>query len=162
MTTFSAKLQKGFSMITAIFLLVVLGTLGTMMVTFFAAQQQSSALDVMGTRAYQASRAGVEWASYQVAQTAAGSPWVGCTNISPLFGTGAALGSLAGTLSPFRVTLTCGAASAVEGGPTIYIYDITSTATSSPRCSRTSADRGSSPLPIMSGSSGTLSVSGSD
>jgi len=52
------NIPRGFSLVTAIFLLVVLGTLGTLMVTFFAAQQQSSALDVMGSRAYQASRVG--------------------------------------------------------------------------------------------------------
>lgn len=112
-------------MITAIFLLVVLGTLGTLMVTFFAAQQQSSALDVMGSRAYQASRAGIEWAAYNVAQTAPGTLWGGCATIpAPLF----AGGTLAGTLSPFVVTLSCGATSAVEGAATIYVYDLTSTA----------------------------------
>jgi len=118
----STKLQKGFSLVTAIFLLVVLGTLGTMMVTFFVAQQQSSALDVMGSRAYQAARAGVEWAAYNVAQQPQDS---GCVGIaSPLF----SAGDLAGTLSPFQVTLTCNAASAVEGASTIYVYDLTSTA----------------------------------
>ena len=63
MCKLTLKMQKGFSLVTAIFLLVVLATLGTLMVTFFSAQQQSSALDVMGTRAYQAARVGVEWAA---------------------------------------------------------------------------------------------------
>lgn len=118
------KLQHGFSLITAIFLLVVLGALGTMIVTFFAAQQQSSALDVMGSRAYQAARAGIEWAAYQVAQ---GTPWAGCAPTT-LFtaGTGTAL---AETLSPFTVTLQCSSITATEGGLPIYVYDITSTAT---------------------------------
>ncbi|HEU0187967.1 MAG TPA: hypothetical protein VFR06_08750 [Gallionellaceae bacterium] len=120
----SVKLQKGVSLITAIFLLVVLGTLGTLMVTFFAAQQQSSALDVMGSRAYQASRAGVEWASYNVAQQAPGTLWAGCAP-----GQVFAAGSLAGTLSPFAVTVTCRWTLAVESGVSIYVYDIASTAT---------------------------------
>jgi len=121
---FSAKLQRGFSLVTAIFLLVVLATLGTLMVTFFAAQQQSSALDVMGTRAYQAARAGVEWAAYQVAISPpnAAAP-TGCA-------INFAAGDLAGTLSPFAVTVTCLApVSAVEGASTIWVYDVTSTAT---------------------------------
>jgi MSHA biogenesis protein MshP len=121
----SARLQRGFSLITAIFLLVVLGTLGTLMVTFFAAQQQSSALDVLGSRAYQAARTGVEWAAYQVAQTTPGTPWAGCAAMTPLFATG----SLAGTLSPFTVSLTCSSVALIEGGATIYVYDVTSTAT---------------------------------
>jgi MSHA biogenesis protein MshP len=126
MMKLSAKLQRGFSLITAIFLLVVLGTLGTMMVTFFIAQQQSSALDVLGSRAYQAARAGIEWAAYNVANQAAGA---GCTGINtPLFGGAAVYGSLAGTLSPFTVSLTCSSVLAVEGASTIYVYDITSTA----------------------------------
>lgn len=120
------KLQHGFSLVTAIFLLVVLSALGTMMVTFFAAQQQSSALDVMGSRAYQAARAGIEWSAYNVSVTAPGSQWAGCATVpSPLF----TAGSLSGTLSPFTVTLTCGSVSAVEGASTIYIYNLTSTAT---------------------------------
>ncbi len=126
MMTASYKLQKGFSLVTAIFLLVVLGGLGVMMVTFFTAQQQSSALDVLGSRAYQAARTGVEWAAYNVAAQPAGTQWTGCstgTTFTP--GTGTALG---GTLSPFTVAVTCSSVSAVEGASTIWIYDITASA----------------------------------
>lgn len=122
---FKRNNQRGFSIITAIFLLVVLGGLGAMMVTFFVAQQQSSALDVMGSRAYQASRAGIEWAAFNVNQQPAGTQWAGCgTLVTPLF----SAGTLGGDLSPFSVTLTCGAASAVDGTATIWVYNLTSTA----------------------------------
>ena len=121
-------LQKGFSLVTAIFLLVVLGGLGTMMVTFFTAQQQSSALDVMGSRAYQASRAGIDWAAYNVTQTVPGTPWAGCATYAAATSLFAA-GTMTGTLSPFAVALTCASASAEEGASTIYTYDLTSTAT---------------------------------
>ena len=121
MRTTLNKVHRGFSLITAIFLLVVLGTLGTLMVTFFAAQQQSSALDVMGSRAYQASRAGIEWAAYNVAVTPTGTQWAGCA-------AGQVLNGMAGTLSQFAVTVTCSAISAVEGATTINVYNITSTA----------------------------------
>lgn len=125
--TLNRRAQGGFSIITAIFLLVVLGALGTMMVTFFAAQQQSSALDVMGSRAYQASRAGIEWAAYNINQQSAGTKWVGCDTAAPiaLF----AAGDLGGTLTPFAVSLACGSASAVEGAATIWVYNLASTAT---------------------------------
>ena len=122
MTT-SYKLQKGFSLVTAIFLLVVLGGLGTMMVTFFTAQQQSSALDVLGSRAYQAARAGVEWTAYNVAAQPAGTKWTGCDA-----GTTFAPGALGGTLSPFTVAVTCSSVSAVEGTTQIWIYDIAASA----------------------------------
>ena len=114
--------QRGFSLVTAIFLLVVLGTLGTLMVTFFAAQQQSSALDVMGSRAYQASRAGIEWAAYQVASSPAGAA------VSAPCATNFAQNSLGGTLAPFRVTVTCAAASYVEGTSSIWVYNVSAVA----------------------------------
>ena len=127
MIMLSIKLQRGFSLITAIFLLVVLGGLGTMMVTFFVAQQQSSTLDVMGSRAYQASRAGIEWAAYNISVNGAGTLWPDCaTYAAPtvLF----AATTLAGNLSPFNVTLTCSSVMVVEGTSTIYVYDLTSIA----------------------------------
>jgi MSHA biogenesis protein MshP len=115
------KLQRGFSLITAIFLLVVLAGLGTVMVTFFGAQQQSSALDALGSRAYQAARAGIEWGAITIANAA---PGTGCAGIPlPLFAN-----TLAGNLQPFTVTLTCGVVMAVEGGATVYVYNLTSTA----------------------------------
>jgi len=128
MQNINASLQRGFSLITAIFLLVVLSTLGTLMVTFFVAQQQSSALDIMGSRAYQAARAGVEWAAYNVAQTVpGGAVWAGCATYatpSQLF----AVNTLAGNLAAFKVTLTCTSSLATEGATTINIYTLTSTA----------------------------------
>lgn len=120
-----SKLQRGFSLITAIFLLVVLAGLGAVMVTFFTTQQQSSTLDVMGSRVYQASRAGLEWAAYNIEQVPRGTLWAGCATIpTPLF----AAGILAGTLSPFAVTVTCTPYGPYTDGSTIYVYSLTSTA----------------------------------
>jgi len=115
------KLQQGFSLVSAIFLLVVIAALGTFAVTLSTSQQQSSALDVMGARAYQAARAGIEWAAFGVLQTAAGVQWAGCASPPPF-------GTLGGTLEPFNVTVACNAASSVEGTSTIWIYNVTATA----------------------------------
>ncbi len=124
------KSESGFSLVTAIFLLVVLAGLGTMMVTFFTAQQQSSAKDVLGSRAYQAARTGVEWAAYGVSQTPAGTLWAGCTSSPPATTfTPNTASTLGGTLSPFKVVVTCTSLPFTEGTNTIFIYDITSTAT---------------------------------
>lgn len=123
MAKIAYKLQRGFSLVTAIFLLVVLSALGAMMVTFFTAQQQSSAVDVLGSRAYQAARAGVEWAAFGVSQTASGV-WGGCPT-----GTSFPTNTLGGVLAPFSVTVTCpNPVSAVEGVNTIWVYDITAAA----------------------------------
>lgn len=117
------KIQQGFSIVSAIFLLVVLSFLGVAMTTFSTTQHQSAAMDVMGSRAYQAARAGIEWAAYNVAQSPASSPaaWAGCAA-----GAGVAV---AGDLAPFSpVTVNCAAASQVEGASTIWIYDVSAVA----------------------------------
>ncbi|HEY6280567.1 MAG TPA: hypothetical protein VIW72_02070 [Burkholderiales bacterium] len=59
-------MQSGFLLVTAIFLLVILAALGAFILTISGTQQTGSALDVQGSRAYQAARAGIEWGSYQV------------------------------------------------------------------------------------------------
>ena len=122
--TITRKAQKGFSLVTAIFLLVVLAGLGAAMTTFFTAQQQSSALDVLGSRAYQASRAGIEWGAYQVVQNSG----VGFATACQPGPTTQALPALAGTLSGFGVSVACSATSHVEAATTLWVYQLTSTA----------------------------------
>lgn len=111
------KMQRGFSIVSAIFLLVVLSFLGVAMVTFSTSQHQSSAMDVMGSRAYQAARAGIEWGAYQVLKS--GGP--SCTASVPL-------PTMTGTLSGFTGTVTCTSTPYTEAGVPVTIYQITSTA----------------------------------
>jgi len=113
-------IQRGFSLASAIFLLVVIAALGTFAVTLSTTQQQSSALDVTGVRAYQAALAGIEWGAYQVLQNGGA-----CAPHT------IAAGTLGGTLSGFSINITCTAnpyneASTVSG--TVTVYDLTSTA----------------------------------
>ncbi len=123
MTSTSAG-QRGFSLIPAIFLLVVIAALGTFAVTLFTTQQQTQVQDVMGSRAYQAARAGIEWAALNVALSPASSPapWAECATgpVPPL--------ALSGQLSGFGVAVGCAAASAVEGESTVWSYDVTAKA----------------------------------
>ena len=58
--------QKGFTIVQAIFVLVVLGMLGAYMVTMSTVQQATSTQALMQARAYQAARAGLEWGIYQI------------------------------------------------------------------------------------------------
>ncbi len=117
------KPQTGFSLISAIFLLVVIAALGTFAVTLSTTQNQSQAMDVMGARGYQAALAGVEWAAFNVTQQAVSSPvaWAGCVM-------GATV-TVGGNLAPFSpVTVNCVATSAVEGASTMWIYSVSSVA----------------------------------
>ena len=122
------KAQRGFSLVSAIFLLVVLATLGAAMVTFSTTQNQTQAMDAMGSRAYEAANAGIEWAAYNIAT----SPGV-AKAAAPVFvpGTGTALG---GRLAPFTVnvgyTAIAHSDAAVAGSAVgnMWTYDITSSA----------------------------------
>jgi MSHA biogenesis protein MshP len=114
------KRQQGFSIVSAIFLLVVLAFLGTAMVTFSTNQQQSAAMDVLGSRAYQAARAGIEWGAYQ---TLIGGTCPTATLPA---------GTLAGTLNGFSVAVSCATTVHSEvraTGGTVNVYNLSSIAT---------------------------------
>ena len=64
MSTTSPELtnrQNGFSTVAAIFILVVLASLGAFVVSLTTTQNVSLAQDMQNARAYQAARAGLEW-----------------------------------------------------------------------------------------------------
>ena len=113
------KAQHGFSLLTAIFLLVVIAALAAFAVTISTTQQRGIALDVLGARAYQASRVGIDWGAYQLLRNGGG-----CGAAS------AALpaGTLGGTLGGFTVNVGCTATAHSEAAA-ITMYQLTSTAT---------------------------------
>ena len=111
-----ASAQRGFSLISAIFLLVVIAVLGTFAVTLSTTQQQSAALDVLGSRAYQAARAGIEWGAYQILRNSNPCP-------------SQVLTGLPNTLSGFTVNVNCTSfPSYNEAGHTVNMYQLSSTA----------------------------------
>jgi MSHA biogenesis protein MshP len=115
----SLSIQRGFSLVTAIFLLVVIAALGTFAVTLSTTQQQSTALDVLGSRAYQASRAGIDWGAYQVLRNTS------CPASTTL-------ATMPGTLAGFTVTVTCTPSPSNpfdEAGTAVNMFQLTSTAT---------------------------------
>jgi MSHA biogenesis protein MshP len=57
--------ESGMSLITAIFLLVILAALGALMVSLSSTQQAEAAIDMQGSRAYHAARAGIEYGAFQ-------------------------------------------------------------------------------------------------
>ncbi|MES2739871.1 MAG: agglutinin biogenesis protein MshP [Pseudomonadota bacterium] len=93
------RCARGVSLVTAIFILVVLAGLGVAMMSIATSQQASSALDVQGARAYQAARAGIEWGLYSQRVDAV-KP---CASATPSSFQLPANSSL----SVFRVTVTC-------------------------------------------------------
>jgi len=113
------KRLRGFAIVSAIFILVVLAALGAFILSVSSSQQIGSALDVQGVRAYQAARAGVEWGLFQQ---------LPLQRANPTGTTCAANGTF--TVFGFTVTVACDnpTAASTHGGPTVF--SITSTACS--------------------------------
>ena len=106
--------QRGFSLVSAIFLLVVIAALGAFALTLSTNQHQSDAMDVMGKRAYQAARAGIEYGVYEITLNHACPPLPTVTLTDPY-------------LSSFTVSLTCTVVTASDPNP-LSVYTLTSTA----------------------------------
>lgn len=117
--------ESGFVLPTAIFLLVILAALAAFMVTLSRTSHISSALDIQGGRAYQAARAGIEWAAWQVVDPQT----LPATSTTPCPASPTTL-TLTGTLAAFQVNLTCLRTPATDGADAVAIYQVTSTATS--------------------------------
>ena len=130
--------QAGISLVTAIFLLVVLAALGAIVVTVSGLQHTSSARDVMGSKAYQAARAGIEWGAYKVLQQAA-APGAGACPASPTvipMPAGTDLTGLTVSVACVRTTADEGSRTAAGGNP-LEFYVITATACNQPACPNT-------------------------
>lgn len=113
--------QYGFTLISAIFLLVVISALGIFAVTISTSQQQTSAMDFQGSRAYQAAKAGLEWGVYQISKNN-----VDCTASHPMTSPTMPAGT---QLSIFSVTLDCtGSSQYTEGANPFFVYQVKATA----------------------------------
>lgn len=111
--------QRGFSIITAIFLIVVLAALGAFAVSLSRVQQTTAAYDEMGSRAWQAAQAGIEWGAWQALRN--GGACAGATNLA-----------LPGSLVLFTVTVNCISTAHVEAGTPVTIYQLAATACNQP------------------------------
>lgn len=63
--------QSGFSLVAAVFILVVLAMLGAFMVTIGAVQRTTVVQSLQAARAYQAASAGIEWGIQHVVANSA-------------------------------------------------------------------------------------------
>jgi MSHA biogenesis protein MshP len=114
---FQRRRQRGFLVIAAVFLLVVLAGLVAYLTTVSTTSQAASAADFNSARAYQAARAGIEWGAYQILQVPAyATACNGATQTTTL------------TLGSFKATVTCTASAAITEGAstTVRSYRIVS------------------------------------
>lgn len=131
--------QAGVALVTAIFLLVVLAGLAVAVVSLSGAQQDTAIKDEMGTRAYLAAKAGMEWALFTAQAGDPNANHFGLLNcpVAPAAPLNFALPQ-GTTLSAFSVEISCTAASTGYGGtpdPTAGHFRITVTACNAASCS---------------------------
>lgn len=106
--------QRGFTLVSAVFLTVVLVTLGVSLMTLSTVQHTTGAQQVQSARAGYAVRAGIEWALW-MASHGGGCPG-GPTSFTP-----------GGTLDTFTVSVTCSVSTHDVGGvaQAYYVVDVT-------------------------------------
>jgi MSHA biogenesis protein MshP len=121
--------QRGFVLPTAVFLLIVMAALAAYMVRTFTLLRKDFDMSLQGVFAYQAALAGLEWGNYQALD-----PLYAWTvgSALPYCPATTTLGSLAGSMAGFSVTVSCsggGASAYTEGNHLVAVYRFSSQAT---------------------------------
>lgn len=106
--------QRGFALLVAIFLIVVLALLGIFIVKISGVQHQTVNVALLGARAFEAARTGIEWGAFQALDAAS------CTSTT--------LTLTEEGLDGFDVDVTCTASTFTETGVTYNMYVIDSEA----------------------------------
>jgi MSHA biogenesis protein MshP len=109
---------RGFLVIAAVFLLVVLAGLVAYLLTVSTTSQAASAADLNSARAHQAARAGLEVAAFQVLRSST------CTASQNL--------AFTANLSGYTATVSCTSSALSEGGVTVTAYSLVSTGCNEP------------------------------
>lgn len=134
------RIGAGFALVSAIFLLLLMAALGAFMVSFTSTQHASSALDMEGSRAYWAARAGLDWGLYQVLDplnATVVAPWLDPptnTVINPTWPNFPACFIIPptpifdGMLAGFVVRVRCIPSDHTEGVKSVRVYQLIATA----------------------------------
>ncbi len=109
--TARAPRARGFSILIALFIIVVLGALALLVVEITGAGQATSILALRAAEALDAAQSGIQWGAHE-ALTNHACPPTTTINLTP-----------AG-LSGFSVTVTCSSTPHTEGGATFNVYAI--------------------------------------
>jgi MSHA biogenesis protein MshP len=136
--TSTTRLERGFSLVTAIFILVVLALLGTAIVTVSTGQHVAVTADVQGARAYWAARSAADAALMQLLQpedTSGAAVFAGCMAVPQTV-------TLAG-ITGFTVQVTNCIADGpyTDSGLNLTVYTVTARATSGTVGSATYVER---------------------
>jgi len=112
---------RGFALVPALFLVVVLGALALVAIRVGNGQQHAVTMGLLQARAMAAARTGVEWGAYRALAPA--------PNV-PLCAASTTLNLTEAALNAFAVTVNCVVTAYANGAATSHSYTITSTAIS--------------------------------
>ena len=108
--------QSGFTLVTALFLLIVVSLLSVYLINFRNVQQSTVVFGQQGARAMQAAHTGIEWGIYESVVNG------NCVLIPIVF-------TASGTaLSAYNISVSCSSSAHTEGAVLITTYRLTSTA----------------------------------
>lgn len=116
--------QDGFTIVAAIFILIILAGLGIFLATISRLEQNTAALDALSQTAYQSAKAGTEWGAYQVLINTSGAYTLACRpgpttqSFVPIAG--------------YTVTVQCSSSAYSEASATIRVYDLVANACNVP------------------------------
>lgn len=107
---------RGFSVIGAVFILVILALVGGFSLNLSTRMAASTTLSTDGIRAYYAAKSGLEWGIYQVVNTPASCPATTTLNFSQQ------------GLNHFSTVVSCTATPVTESGTTFNLFYLTAVA----------------------------------
>jgi MSHA biogenesis protein MshP len=120
--------QAGFTLVSVLFIVVVLAALGGALASISVRQQLGSAAELEGARAMQAARAGLEWGAFQVlrvpAPPAAAPGCFGATSFAPPATPGMTV-SVSCSRTPASGTVS-------DGATTLVFYQLVANACNAP------------------------------
>lgn len=123
-TTSPERRATGFTLVSVLFIIVVLAALGAAITKVSTRQHLGSAAEVESARALQAARAGLEWAAFQVlrnpAPPAAAPSCFGTTSFT------------AAGLTAYTVTVSCSQTAGSDGSTALAFYQLTANACNAP------------------------------
>jgi len=123
-----AQRPRGFTLVSVVFILVVLAALGAALANITVRQQMGSAASLETARALQAARAGLEWAAFQVLRNPAPPAVAPACFATTSF-------TVAG-LSAFTITVSCtrtpGAGTVSDGATALAFYTLVANACNAP------------------------------
>ena len=114
----SARRQRGFALVSGIFLITILFLLSAYLIGFRVHQDSSLMLDALGTRAYAAARSATEWGAYNSLRNGT------CAASTAL--------TFGATLAGYAATVTCSRSTYDEGGATVTVDTIVAIACNQP------------------------------